>query len=262
MEEDCLSLNVYVPSGNRTAPPGGWPIMLFWYGGSWEMGAAGFPLYDADADVQLMEDIIFASSNYRENAMGFLAGDDLRAESPDGSVGNYGLLDQRAALKFLHDNAAGFSGNPDRITIFGESAGAGSVSHHLTMPSSWPYFSAAAMESGPFAPWISRPYNISATQLPQLAANVNCTQATGPARMECLRAVPWQTIVTTGLTNLTRGIITWAPVIDGVTVLDDPRVLAAAGAIAPVPVLLARIRTKARSSCNHSSSALVRLHIS
>lgn len=238
-DEDCLTLNVYIPSvTNRTAPTSGWPIMIFWYGGSWEMGSSGFPLYDADADIGLMEDVIVVTSNYRINAFGFLAGDELREESPDGSVGNYGLLDQRAALKFVYDNAAAFGGDQKRITLWGESAGAGSVSHHLTMPASWPYFTAAAMESGPFAPWISRPYNISASQFPKFASNLNCSQAPGPSRLACLRAIPWQTIVASGLTNITRGIITWAPTIDGVTVLDDPRHLAAAGAIAPVPVLM------------------------
>lgn len=213
-------------------------MMLFWYGGSWEFGASGFPLYDGEKDVHLVEDVIVATSNYRLNAFGFLAGDDLLAESPDGSVGNYGFQDQRAALQFLKGNAAAFGGNPDRITIFGESAGGGSVSNHLVSPRSMGLFSGAIIESGPWAAWTAQPYNISKSRWPQMAEMVGCgSAAPGAARLACMRAVPMQTLLD-HYGNTTHGFIQFSPVIDGVEVIDDPRALAAAGKIAPVPILL------------------------
>jgi para-nitrobenzyl esterase len=173
MSEDCLYLNVYAPA---TAPPsGGFPVMFFMHGGSWTFGSGSFPLYDGDNDVALLEGTIivtvrssshrrksvsvvgilpqFMSSlclqiNYRLGVFGFLSGDALKSESPDGSVGNYGFQDQRLAMQFVVDNIANFGGNPQLITIFGESAGGGSTASHLVSPKSWPLFQRALIESG------------------------------------------------------------------------------------------------------------------
>ena len=87
LSEDCLYADVYVPAA--PPPPGGYPVMLFFYGGSWTYGGASFPLYDGETDVALMKDVILVASNYRLNVFGFLAGDELLAESADKSVGNY-----------------------------------------------------------------------------------------------------------------------------------------------------------------------------
>ena len=128
--EDCLTLNVYVPAGK--APNGGWPMMLWYFGGSYEMGAGGFPVYDGLFLVNKTHRVAIVTMNYRVSTMGWLAGAPLAADSPDGSVGNWGLQDMRRALQFLVDTGASFGGNPKVITVFGESAGGGAVSHLLT----------------------------------------------------------------------------------------------------------------------------------
>jgi para-nitrobenzyl esterase len=85
--------------------------MLFWYGGSFTFGAATFPLYDGETDVALTKDVILVTSGYRLGVFGFLAGDELREESSDNSVGNYGLQDQTAALRFVQKEISAFGGN-------------------------------------------------------------------------------------------------------------------------------------------------------
>jgi para-nitrobenzyl esterase len=234
ISEDCLYLNIYVP--NKTPPPGGFPVMLFWYGGSFTYGAATFPLYDGETDVALTKDVILVTSGYRLGVFGFLAGDELRDESSDSSVGNYGLQDQTAALHFIQNEIAAFGGDTTRVTIFGESAGGASVSNHLVAPRSLGLFSGAIIESGSFSDWTAQPYNISKTRLPQVAANVKCPTS-GPTMLSCLRAIN-ETEMLAADKHLTSAFLEWSPVIDGVEVLDDPRALLAAGKVAPVPVMM------------------------
>jgi para-nitrobenzyl esterase len=201
--EGCLYLNIYAPTS--APPPGGFPVMFFVHGGSWEFGSGSFLLYDADSDVGLVENTLFVTINYRLNIFGFLAGDALKAESPDGSVGNYGFQDQRAALQVVIDIIGDFGGNPNLITFFGESAGGGSTSSHLVSPRSAGMFQRAIIESGAWASWTAQPYNISATRLPQLAGNVNCGSA--PDVLACMRALDANTVFN-GQNGLTSAFLT------------------------------------------------------
>lgn len=212
--------------------------MLFWYGGSFTYGSAGFPLYDGFFEVGIVQDTIIIASNYRVGVLGFLAGDALRNESPDGSVGTYGTADQRAALEFVRDTAAAFGGDASRVTIFGESAGAASVSAHLVSPRSKGLFSGAITESGAFSVWTAQPYNISKTRLAQFAANTGCAGAAGDAALlACMRALNTSEVLK-GDRGLTSAFLEWSPAIDGVEVVDDPRALLAAGKVADVPVMM------------------------
>jgi para-nitrobenzyl esterase len=210
--------------------------MVFIYGGHSAYGGAGFPLYDGEADVALAQDVILVTLNYRLNAFGFLAGDLLKAESSDGSVGNYGFQDQVAGLAFVARNAGAFGGNPGRVTIFGESSGAASVSVHLVSPASAGLFAGAIIESGAFSGWTAQPYSISRTRLSQLAGNLDCTSGDV---LGCMRAVNATTLMAAqyGLTS-GQADLTWGSTIDGVVLTDDPRVLVAAGHVANVPVML------------------------
>jgi carboxylesterase type B len=144
--EDCLSLNVWTP---RAAVERGkrkrLPVMVFIHGGAFVYGAGSLPLYDG-AYLAASGDVVVVTLNYRLGALGFLAVPEL------GLTGNYGILDQREALRWVARNIRAFGGDPARVTIFGESAGAMSVGLHLfSIPKNRGRFRAAIMESNPLA---------------------------------------------------------------------------------------------------------------
>ena len=127
--EDCLKLNIWTPAETGEEKL---PVMLFFYGGGYNRGDSCYRTYDGEAIAR--RGCIFVNINYRVGVMGFLALDALSARDPRGVSGNYGLLDQIQSLKWLHENIAAFGGDPDNITIFGQSAGAGSCRMLCTSP--------------------------------------------------------------------------------------------------------------------------------
>ena len=236
MSEDCLFVDVYMPTG--PAPPGGFPVLFWIYPGGFIFGTGGFVAWDMYFDVvAAAEPVAIVTTAYRVAGMGFFAGDPLRADSPDGSVGNYGLQDQRAALQWVHDNAAAFGFNKNKVTIWGVSAGGASVSHLLADPRAYGLFSGAIVESGAMAEWISFSYNETRDFYPKFAADAGCPTG-GPESLACLRAISWENITlvnTIDFLSLDR----WGPVVDGVEVPDFPRAMAARGQLAPnVSVLI------------------------
>lgn len=143
--EDCLFLNVWAPA-MAPANGGKLPVMVFIHGGAFVLGAGSGVVYDG-ARLAASGNVVMVTLNYRLAALGFLYG-----EGPGGDriVGNFGLGDQQLAMKWVQDNIASFGGDPTKVTIFGESAGAMSVGLHLfSMPSSNGLFRAAAMQSNP-----------------------------------------------------------------------------------------------------------------
>ncbi|XP_069805666.1 cholinesterase-like [Dendropsophus ebraccatus] len=138
MSEDCLYLNVWVPSSN----PKSAHVMVFIYGGAFLAGTSSLDIYDPSI-LAFSEDIIVVSMNYRVGALGFLALPGNR-DIP----GNAGLFDQQLALRWVHENIAAFGGNPGSITLFGHSSGAACVGFHLLSPGSHNYFTRAIMQSG------------------------------------------------------------------------------------------------------------------
>ena len=139
--EDCLYLNVWSQPGARNAP-----VMVWIHGGGYLTGSGSIPLYDGSALTRL--GAVVVTINYRLGVFGFLAHPALSRESKEHVSGNYGLLDQIAALKWVRDNIAAFGGDPRNVTIFGESAGAGSVSCLLFSPPAKGLFHRAIAESG------------------------------------------------------------------------------------------------------------------
>lgn len=141
--EDCLFLNV------RTANVGGndlQPVMVWIHGGSHQAGAGSQSFYQAN---QLVENgVVLVTINYRLGAFGYIAHPALSADDPRGVSGNYGLLDQVAALAWVRDNITAFGGDPDNVTIFGESAGAQSVTEIMSTPLSAGLFHKAILQSG------------------------------------------------------------------------------------------------------------------
>jgi para-nitrobenzyl esterase len=143
MSEDCLYLNIWKPksgAGDKL------PVMVWIYGGSFQNGSASTPFYRGD---QLAKrGVIVVGINYRVGVMGFLAHPELTAESPHHVSGNYGLMDMIAALKWVQANVAAFGGDPGRVTIFGQSAGANAVNLLVASPLAKGLFQRAIGESG------------------------------------------------------------------------------------------------------------------
>ena len=143
--EDCLNLNVW---NNTSDPTDNKPIMVWIHGGAYILGGAVEPEYEGTSFVKNNPEVIYASIDYRTDIMGFINLTQVPGGEEYKESANLGLLDQVAALKWLKENAKAFGGDPERITIFGESAGAGSVSALTIMPQAKGLFKRAIMESG------------------------------------------------------------------------------------------------------------------
>jgi len=155
ISEDCLYLNVWTKArkGEKKA------VLLWIYGGGFSSGGTGVPIYDGEALAK--KGIIFVSANYRVGVFGFLAHPELTKESPNNASGNYGLMDQIAALQWIKNNIAAFGGDPDNITIDGQSAGSMSVNALVASPQAKGLFKHAIAESGSFL--VANPLLSSAT---------------------------------------------------------------------------------------------------
>jgi len=143
ISEDCLYLNVWTPAKNAKAHL---PVMVWVYGGGFQAGATSEPRQDGTNLAK--HGVVVVSMNYRLGIFGFFVHPGLAAESGRNSAGNYGLLDQVAALQWVHDNIANFGGDPGNVTIFGESAGSFSVSALMGSPLTKGLFEKAIGESG------------------------------------------------------------------------------------------------------------------
>jgi para-nitrobenzyl esterase len=141
--EDCLYLNVWIP---ENAPTNKLPVMVWIHGGGYVAGSSSEPRQDGGNLCKL--GVIVVSFNYRMGIFGFFAHPDLAKESAQDATGNYGLLDQAAALQWVKQNIAAFGGDPDNVTIFGESAGSFSVSALMASPPAQGLFHRAIGESG------------------------------------------------------------------------------------------------------------------
>ena len=230
--EDCLYLNVYTgPKSNASGVP-----VLFWiYGGGFQGGGGNETRLNGTWDVALMRgELIVVTSNYRLNVFGFAASRDLQTREGGGaSTGNYGLLDQRAAMKWVHEHIAHFGGDPSRVLLVGQSAGASSVSQHLVRPASWPYFSAAGMESGAFYDGLDTPTTAELRpQWQKLAAYLECGGASDPT--SCMASADPIALLNSTLAGGIRAA--WNPTIDGVELSAPGPVLASNGTLAPVPI--------------------------
>jgi len=141
--EDCLYLNVWAPAKKSGTPL---PVLVFIHGGAFAGGAGEIKVYDGANLAQA--GIVFVTINYRVNILGFLASPELSAEFPHHGSGNYGLLDQVAALQWVKDNIRAFGGDPGNVTICGQSAGAASVHYLTASPLAKGLFQRAIAESG------------------------------------------------------------------------------------------------------------------
>jgi para-nitrobenzyl esterase len=242
--EDCLYLNVWTPedaiNGARSLP-----VMLFIHGGAFVKGMGSSPLYDGSAFAR--RGAVVVTFNYRLGALGFLSANALGS----GEIGgNFGLMDQQAAMAWVQRNIAPFGGDPKRVTLFGESAGAMSVGlHTFDMPSSGPLFAAALMQSNPLGIQYLTPEQArrrGAAFLGALCDAVNASAGAG----QCPGGPAWAAKATVadilkaqteasgrleraiGLADLRLSALTerileiqalpWAPVVDGKLVVGQP----------------------------------------
>lgn len=143
VSEDCLYLNVWTPATRNTK---GLPVLVYFYGGGNVAGDASEPRYDGESMAK--KGMVVVTANYRLNIFGFLAHPELSAEAPYKASGNYGVLDQHAALVWVQKNIAAFGGDPEKVTIAGESAGSIGVSVQMASPLSKGLIAGAIGESG------------------------------------------------------------------------------------------------------------------
>src|SRR3954452_912485 len=179
MSEDCLYLNVWTPATLVDKKP----VLVYFFGGGLVAGDGSEYRYDGES--MASKDIVSVTVNYRLTVFGFLAHPDLTAEAPYHASGNYGFLDQNAALRWVRTNIAAFGGDPNRVTIAGQSAGSRSVSVQIISPISKGLFAGAIMESGSM---------VGATKPPSLADAEKrgraFMQAAGASSLKDLRAMP------------------------------------------------------------------------
>ncbi|KAF5582643.1 para-nitrobenzyl esterase [Fusarium pseudocircinatum] len=220
--EDCLYLNVYVPN---TATRN--KAVMFWiYGGNLQFGNAGQPNYDGSY-FAASQDVIVVSANYRTNAFGF-------SNSPEIPIKerNSGFLDQRLALQWVQQNIEAFGGDPEKVTIFGESSGASSVDRLLTAPPSPLPYRAAILQSGQASVSVASGGDGPASWR-SLVKLLGCNGST--SELDCVRkadALKIRSLV------MDKGLI-FTPVNDGVTQLATPQIISRSfGHAAPVPMLI------------------------
>ena len=235
--EDCLSLNVWTPAlpDAPTVQPGqGRPVMVFIHGGGFTSGSGSVFLYRGGALVR-NGDAVVVTINYRLGALGFLGHRNLA--DPDGLVGNWGLQDQLAALRWVHHNIAAFGGDPSRVTIFGESAGAFSVATLLGLPAAKGLFRRAIVQSGGVHVHSVEEAERSADRLAAVLGVASCTR-------EALEGIPSAELVAAaeemGKRRPDPGMIPlpFLPVVDGVLLPDHPLAAVANGAADDIDLLI------------------------
>ena len=225
--EDCLNLNVWTPDG--AAPDSPRPVLVWIHGGGFLNGSSD--IYNARSLVT-RGDIVVVSINYRLGALGFLAHPALAADRDQ--LGNYGLADQQAALRWVRDNIGAFGGDPAKVTIAGESAGAISVCDHLVSPESAGLFRGAIMQSGPCQAQADPP---AAEQISiGYAARAGCADIRAAAR--CLRDLPADRLITgPPYVRIGANVLT-GPVTGTSRLPAAPQTLLGSGVTARVPVLI------------------------
>jgi para-nitrobenzyl esterase len=244
--EDCLYLNVDTP-----AQGSGIPVMVWIHGGGFTLGD-GLQTDGGTAGDLIAREVgaVVVSMNYRLGQLGFLAHGELSAESPDGASGNYGLMDQTAALRWVQDNIERFGGDPDNVTIFGESAGAFSVCSHLASSKSAGLFEKAILQSGSCErPWPM--LSAAEAQGDAFAAALECD--TEADVLACMRAKSADEVIAAlppapnfGFNPSEGPAGTWGPVLDGSFFTEQPSESFSSGNFNQVPTILGFTREEAR----------------
>jgi para-nitrobenzyl esterase len=206
--EDCLTLNIWAPAG----ADGPRPVMVWIHGGAFVSGSGSAPWYDG-ASLARDGPIVVVTFNYRLGPFGFLFLEDIGGPAYRGS-GNVGILDQLWALKWIHDNISQFGGDPEQVTVVGESAGSMSVGTLMTMPAAQGLFHRAIMESG---------VPLFRTRAAASAVTQEVIQRLGlrNPRIADLAALPDQDLLAAALEVTGDAVLPWAPMVDGLSIVEN-----------------------------------------
>ena len=229
LSEDCLYLNVFTPSGANASSV--LPVLFWVHGGGYHKGGANESRLNGTWLQAAGYDMIVVTTNYRLNIFGFLGGEALRrAQGKSGGAGNFGILDQRAALQWVRANIANFGGDPSRVLLCGESAGGASVYNHLARPASWGLFHAALAESGGYAFTLGQPTPMDGEKAYQeLLTQARCSD------VDCLRDLSADAIL-----KAYEALRLWfAPIADGFDLPAQLRTVFSQGKLAPSIPLVA-----------------------
>jgi len=256
--EDCLMLNIFTgnnATANAVATGALLPVAIFVHGGSYNSGTGniypGGPLahyWDGKG--------IVVTINYRLGAFGFAGGEQLRKlDTNGGSTGNYGIQDQRMAFRWVQENIAAFGGDKKKVMIFGESAGAGSMTMHLTMKKSFGLYSRVVAESGAFAQWNMQPMAQAQKYFEDLLVNASCD--TSADQVACLQALSMDDVQ-----KAYKAIYTpdtdpyiYGPTVDGVEATQPAWLAAANGGVNPVPIMFGTNRDEGSMFCDLNKEA-------
>ena len=228
--EDCLYLNVWTPAKSAREKI---PVLVWIYGGGFSFGSTAEPGYNGEKLAK--KGVVLVSIAYRVGQLGFLAHPELSAENPNHTSGNYGLLDQIAGLQWIKKNIAAFGGDPDKVTIFGESAGGISVSMLCASPLAKGLFQGAISESGgSFGPTRSTTYpgeNMKTLKQAELDGK-SYAQKVGASSIAELRKIEADKL------PLGMGMGGGWPITDGYVIPDDQHKMYEAGKYNDIPVLI------------------------
>jgi para-nitrobenzyl esterase len=225
--EDCLTLNIWTPAAaGRTERL---PVMVWIHGGGFQAGAGPEPRHEGEAFAR--KGIVLVTINYRLGVFGFLAHPELTRESGRNASGNYGLLDQIAALRWVKENVAAFGGDPGNVTIFGESAGSFAVSALMASPVAAGFFHKAIGESGAY---FTAGGALALMPLPASEQHgVKFATALGAGSLAALRGKSSDDVLQAALKTQPW----FAPTVDGYVLTEDVHSTFAAGTQARVPLL-------------------------
>jgi para-nitrobenzyl esterase len=227
--EDCLTLNVWVPAKSAAAKL---PVMVWIYGGGFVAGTTSEARQDGTHLAQ--QAVIVVSMNYRLGVFGFFVHPELAKESGRNAAGNYGLLDQVAALHWVHDNIAAFGGDPGNVTIFGESAGSFSVSAQMASPLAKGLFQKAIGESG--AAFHSGGLSFEPRSVREEKDVKAVSAKLGVSKLAELRALPAQKLLAAFSPPQSQGF-DFGPDVDGYFLPEPVPAIFAAGKQNDVPLL-------------------------
>lgn len=228
MSEDCLYLNVWTPAkSNRERLP----VLVYFYGGGFVTGDSSEPRYDGES--MAAKGIVVVTVNYRLGVFGFLAHPDLTHESAHKASGNYGLLDQNAALRWVQRNIRNFGGDPKRVTIGGESAGSISVSAQMASPLSKKLIAGAIGESGAITGTLSAVPLAKAEE-----AGSKFAASVGAQSVAELRAMSAEQVLEPATKGGFASVGRFPLAIDGYFLPANPSTIFAEGKQAPVPLLV------------------------